>query len=93
MHRWSTAADGGGFLISDGSRCFSLTDASDDARSEALHAVRKAAKRVRYAAEVGTDVLGPAEPLRRAAKKMRRVTLTIRVSQAGAAGKTKVKLK
>jgi inorganic triphosphatase YgiF len=48
-------------------------DASDAARSEALHAVRKAAKRVRYAAEVGPDVLSAAEPLRRAAKKMQKV--------------------
>jgi len=44
--------------------------ASDEQRHEALHAVRKAAKRVRYAAEVGTAELGPATSLVRAAKRI-----------------------
>jgi hypothetical protein len=37
--------------------------------------------------------LKPTKAAKRAAKKMRKVTLTIKVSQAGAAGKAKVKLK
>ncbi len=37
--------------------------------------------------------LKPTKAAKRAAKKMRKVTLTIKVSQAGAAGKAKVKLR
>jgi CHAD domain-containing protein len=47
--------------------------APDAERAEALHAVRKAAKRVRYAAETGTGALGPAKPLVKAAKKIQTV--------------------
>jgi CHAD domain-containing protein len=48
--------------------------ADDDEREAALHAVRIAAKRVRYATEVGVDVLGkPAERLRKTAKKVQKV--------------------
>jgi CHAD domain-containing protein len=39
-------------------------------RQEALHDVRKAAKRIRYAAEIGTGRLAPAKPLVRSAKRM-----------------------
>ena len=47
--------------------------APDAERAEALHAVRKAAKRVRYAAETGTGELGPAKSLVKAAKKIQTV--------------------
>ncbi|UOY00510.1 CYTH and CHAD domain-containing protein [Blastococcus sp. PRF04-17] len=47
--------------------------ASDDDRLEALHAVRKAAKRVRYAAEAGGAGLEAVAPLLRPAKRMQKL--------------------
>jgi CHAD domain-containing protein len=47
--------------------------APDAERAGALHAVRKAAKRVRYAAETGTGELGWATPLAEVAKKVQTV--------------------
>ena len=44
--------------------------APDAERQNALHNVRKAAKRVRYAAEIATGELGSAKALGRAAKRM-----------------------
>jgi inorganic triphosphatase YgiF len=47
--------------------------ASDDERREALHAVRKAAKRVRYATETAAPELGGAKDVVRAAKRIQKV--------------------
>jgi CHAD domain-containing protein len=47
--------------------------ASDEERPEALHAVRKAAKRVRYATEIAAPELGGAEDVVRVAKKIQKV--------------------
>jgi CHAD domain-containing protein len=46
--------------------------APDSERQHALHNVRKAAKRVRYAAEIGTGELEPAKSLLTAAKRMQK---------------------
>jgi CHAD domain-containing protein len=52
-------------------RLATMHDADADALEPALHAVRIAAKRVRYATEVGTDVLG--KPAKKLVKKAKRV--------------------
>jgi CHAD domain-containing protein len=47
---------------------------SDEARTEALHAVRRVARRARYAAQVAAPVVGePAEVIARAAKRTQRM--------------------
>jgi CHAD domain-containing protein len=47
--------------------------APDESRQEALHAVRKAAKRVRYVTEVAAPELGGAKDVVRAAKRIQKV--------------------